>query len=69
MRARALLKQGCEARVEHKPNFSNVIVCSTISSCVKIDAKKGRGGRGKVLYVFHKAHYEELMYTCSGVKE
>ncbi len=66
MRARALLKQGCEARVEHKPNFSHVIVCSTISSYVKIDAKKG--GSRKVLYVFHKAHYEKLMYTC-GVKE
>jgi hypothetical protein len=46
VRARALLlKQGCEARVEHKPNFSNVIVCSTISSCVG----------WKVLYVFHKS--------------
>ncbi len=57
MRGRALLKQRCEARVEHKPpNFSNVIVCSMISSCVKIDAKKkgGMGGSGRFFMFFIK---------------
>ncbi len=64
MRARALFERRvCEARVEHKPNYSNVVVCSSTSSGVKIDAK---GWGEKVLYVFHKAHYENIMYTCGG---